>query len=425
PSPSSQLQSSVKPAKPTAGIWFGPEFSTANEVSDCVFRDLPIGIQGGTDKTKGQAEVAVERCVFERCGYGLILENWNSLDWWFWECQFTDCDTAVSNRPGCGEFRVYRTRFVGSKKTDVEVGNLGTFALVENQSKGSRLFLSVSWGMTAGGNFILQGNRVEGATYQGKIATNEVTGMAIYMGNPGPVLMLDNQFVRSNGLTGPDIYFQSANKGNPIGSALLLGNTTTGNSLYEAEKNYEVRVVGDGDVSDGMGVKRSYGLEAAGHRNDPSPAKAAKGIVVEMEAGSDGDQIQAAIDKASDGAVVHLPAGIYRLEKPLVVSAGKKIRIVGDGLLNATTLIPSSDFGMKGLIQVEPGANLELRDLALQSPIQGGGSLGMIVRVLDQDGVLIKGNQVQTTGFGPGVVMEGLDYGRVVLRNHGHNGVTV
>ena len=35
------------------------------------------------------------------------------------------------------------------------------------------------------------------------------------------------------------------------------------------------------------------------------------------------------------------------------------------------------------------------------------------------------GNQVQTTGFGPGLVVEGLDYGRVVLRNHGHNGVTV
>ncbi|NDA26989.1 MAG: hypothetical protein EBZ05_09220, partial [Verrucomicrobia bacterium] len=28
-------------AKPTAGIWFGPGFSTANEVSDCAFRDLP------------------------------------------------------------------------------------------------------------------------------------------------------------------------------------------------------------------------------------------------------------------------------------------------------------------------------------------------------------------------------------------------
>jgi hypothetical protein len=49
----------------------------------------------------------------------------------------------------------------------------------------------------------------------------------------------------------------------------------------------------------------------------------------------------------------------------------------------------------------------------------------MIVKTGDTDEVKVLGNQVQTTGFGPGMVVEGLDYGRVVLRNHGHNGVTV
>ena len=259
PSTISQLPSAAKGAKPTAGIWFGPGFSTANEVSDCAFRDLPIAIQGGTGKTQGQAEVAVERCLFERCGTGLLLANWNSLDWWLWECRFMECGTAVSNTPGCGEFRLYRCVLAGSKEADVQVGNLGTFALVENVSRGSRMFLSVSWGQTAGGNFTLQGNRIEGAGFDGKIAGQPTPGLGIYMGNPGPILMLENRFIRKEGQDGPDIYFQSANAQEPKGAALLMGNTTTGTSLYEAEKNYEVRVIEDGEsIVTGKQIGRAH-----------------------------------------------------------------------------------------------------------------------------------------------------------------------
>ena len=144
---------------------------------------------------------------------------------------------------------------MGSKKADIQVGNLGTFALVENVSRGSRMFLSVGWGHTAGGNFTLQGNRIEGAGFDGKIAGKETPGLGVYLGNPGPVLLLDNQFVRKEGAAGPDLYFQSANRIVPRGTALLMGNTTTGSSLYEAEKNYEVRVIEDGDVSAGIRMK--------------------------------------------------------------------------------------------------------------------------------------------------------------------------
>ena len=192
------------------------------EVSDCAFRDLPIGIQGGTDQTKGQAEVAVERCLFERCGTGLLLANRNALDWWLWDCRFMECGTAVSNSPGCGEFRLYRCVLAGSKEADVKVGNLGTFAFVENVSRGSRIFFSAGWGQTAGGNFTFQGNRIEGATFDGKIAGQATSGLGIYMGNPGPVLMLDNQFISTESAEGPDIYFQSANSQDPKGAALLM-----------------------------------------------------------------------------------------------------------------------------------------------------------------------------------------------------------
>ena len=121
------------------------------------------------------------------------------------------------------------------------MGNLGTFAFVENVSRGSRIFFSAGWGQTAGGNFTFQGNRIEGATFDGKIAGQATSGLGIYMGNPGPVLMLDNQFTHTGSVEGPDIYFQSANSQDPKGAALLIGNTTTSTKLYENEKGYEVR----------------------------------------------------------------------------------------------------------------------------------------------------------------------------------------
>jgi hypothetical protein len=399
--------------KPTVGIWFGPGFSTANEVSDCAFRDLPIGIQGGTDQTKGQAEVAVERCLFERCGTGLLLANWNSLDWWLWDCRFMECGTAVSNSPGCGEFRLYRCVLAGSKEADVKVGNLGTFAFVENVSRGSRIFFSAGWGQTAGGNFTFQGNRIEGATFDGKIAGQATSGLGIYMGNPGPVLMLDNQFTHTESVEGPDIYFQSANSQDPKGAALLIGNTTTSTKLYENEKGYEVRVV---DVVGGGRREAGGGSQIGGVR---------KLSVIEVALGSGNAEIQKAIDGAKEGQVVHLPSGNYRLSEPIVIKTGKKVTLQGDGLLNATVLVPEGDFGERGLLEVQPGGNLEVRDLALQAPVQGGGAVGMIVKTADTEGVKVLGNQVQTTGYGPGLVVEGLDYSRVILRNHGHNGVTV
>jgi hypothetical protein len=447
-------------AKPTAGIWFGPGFSTANEVSDCAFRDLPIGIQGGTGKTQGQAEVAVERCRFERCDFGLLLANWNSLDWWLWDCVFQDCGLGVSNNPGCGNFNVYRSRFTRSTRSDLKVGHLGGFAFVENESEESNRFLYVQRGHTAGANITLQGNGISGAKYEEKMTSGVMAqGLSIRLGNPGPVLMLDNAFRRAVGATGPDVYFNSANEIVPRGSALLMGNTTTGSSLYEVEQNYEVSVIEDGSSKMGLApadlpppiqatrsAKENASASAGGlfvnmnvngkSRSGPPSREAMEGFkgdaektanttVVEMETGAGGDQIQTAIDEAKEGVVIHLPAGTYKLKQPLTVKTGKKVKLQGDGLLNATTLMPDGEFGERGLVEVQPGGRLEANDLALQAPLKGGGVVGMIVKTDDTDEVKVAGNQVQTTGFGPGMVVEGLDYGRVVLRNHGHNGVTV
>ncbi|NBQ56490.1 MAG: hypothetical protein EBU36_07645, partial [Verrucomicrobia bacterium] len=147
--------------------------------------------------------------------------------------------------------------------------------------------------------------------------------------------------------------------------------------------------------------------------------------VIEVAAGSGGEDIQKAVDGAKEGQVIHLPSGNYNLNRPVVIRVGQHVKILGDGILNSTTLVPQGDFGVRGLIEVEAGGQVELRDLALQASTAGGGAVGLLVKVVDTNAVVVCGDQVQTMGFGPGLVVEGLDDGRVVLRNHGHNGVTV
>jgi len=358
--------------------------------------------------------VAVERCRFERCDFGLLLGNWNSLDWWLWDCRFTECGTGVSNDPGCGNYNVYRSVFKNSQKRDCKIGNLGGFAFVANNSEGSHPFL-ISDRFSAGANLTIQGNQITRV----KNSDSQRDPGSISVGHPGPNLVLGNTFTRKTDLPGPDLWFGAGNNTDPSGFALLIGNQTTGTNLVQTTGKYRVLNLEEVNrISDQTKVGAKFIFDK------PYPISP-KIPVVEILANSSGDQIQAAMDGAKNGTVIHLPAGTYLLGQPLTVKTGKMIKLQGDGLLNATTLVPDGDFGERGLIEVQPGGRLEARDLALQAPIQGGGVVGMIVKMEDTDEVKVMGNQVQTKGFGPGMVVEGLDYGGVVLRNHGHNGVTV
>ena len=210
-------------------------------MSDCAFRDPPIALQAGDGTTQGQAEVAVRRCVFERCGIGISIQNWNSLDWYIWDSQFLECDQGVSNNPGCGAFNVYRSRFRGSKKADVRMGHLGQFSLVENLSENSACFLAYEYGPAAGANLTMQGNRIE-----------HPRGPC-WMGNSGPALLLDNVFLMKEGDDQPAIAFGANNVQRMMGNAVLIGNRTTGSRLYKAPARYEVREIGISDMGFGIG----------------------------------------------------------------------------------------------------------------------------------------------------------------------------
>ena len=388
----------------SAGILRGPEFSTGNEVADCAFRNLAIGIQAGSDKTAGQAETCVRRCVFEKCGTGISVQNWNSLDWWIWDCVFNDCEMGVSNNPGCGAFNVYRSRFNSSMKADVRMGNLDQFALVGNSSKNSGCFLAFEYGPAAGANITLQGNRIERPK------------ASDWIGNSGPALILDNQYLLEEGSTNPAVAFAANNQQAVPGNAVLIGNTTSAKEPVRIDrKGYAVRVVPTEEEFSWNGP------------SDETQEKTERsmGAVIEVKTGAGAGEIQAALDQATDGSVVHLSPGKYAIDRPLKITGGKRVTFRGDGILNATTVVRGSDFEGDALVICEGAQGVVIQDMAIGGSTDAGGSAGLLIQTKDQPGIAVKGDQVQSYGYGPGLVVQGLDEARVVLENHGHNGVTV
>ena len=389
----------------SAGILRGPEFSTGNEVADCAFRGLGIGIQAGSDKTAGQAETCVRRCRFEKCGTGISVQNWNSLDWWIWDCVFNDCEMGVSNNPGCGAFNVYRSRFNGSTRADVRMGNLDQFALVGNSSKNSGCFLAFEYGPSAGANITLQGNRIESPK------------ASDWIGNSGPALLMDNQYLPAEGSTNPAVAFAANNQQEVPGNAVLIGNTTTAKEPVKIDrKGYAVRVVP---------TEEEFLWEAPTDGGTGDDKKEGEGAVIEVRAGAGAEEIQAALNQAVSGGVVHLPAGRYSVDRPLRITGGKAFTFCGDGILNATTITRGGDFEGDALIICDGGNEVVIRDMAIGGSADPGGPAGLLIKAKDQPGIAVKGDQVQSYGFGPGLVVQGLDEARVLLENHGHNGVTV
>jgi hypothetical protein len=178
------------------------------------------------------------------------------------------------------------------------------FNIVHNTSIGSKRFIG---GFAARG--YVQGNKI--------YDTTDPIAM------PGVECMIDNVIRSRNGNTGPCVKGGSKN-------CLLVGNTFTvpdavtpgtGRMLQFAEKKVDAA---------SLPVPTTLRLPG------PLPNKRRKIFEVQVGSGDDTKEIQRQIDTAaSEGeqgnAVVHLPKGKFSLRDTVVVPAGKRIQIVGDG----------------------------------------------------------------------------------------------
>jgi hypothetical protein len=353
--------------KATTGLLYGPAFSTYNETSDLIFKDLKSGLIFGEPGTNGQAENEVLRCHFLHCGTGIQTVNWNSMDIWVWYCRFEDCDRGVYNV--MGNWHVWQSLFLRSRTADVGIMNLMAFSVVNNTSSGSKRFFDFSSGHTWGSPTSLTGNHVLDPTGD----------WAAVLDNAGPYLVVDNVFKLSGKARGVRMTWADQT---------LVGNSYTKEGAVEVRGRYRriaERVMKPSEVKDLL------------PELPPAPPRRER-KVFEVRAGADGSAIQAAIDDAAKLAgqrpVVHLPMGKYAIKKTLTIPKGCDVQLIGDGAGETASRLDWNGPDSGVVLRLQGPSRATLRDVYIHAP----NGQAVVVEDADQEGGRLFADQLNTTG---------------------------
>jgi len=370
---------------------YGPAFSTYNETSDLVFRDATNGLVFGGPQTAGQAENAVLRCQFVRCGTGVQTVNWNSMDIWVWYARFEDCGRGVHNV--MGNWHVWESLFLRSRVADLSSVNLMAFSVVNNTSVGSCCFFDFGTGHTWGSPVSLTGNRVLDPTGD----------WAVILDNAGPYLVVDNQFRLTGAARGIRMTW---------GDQTLVGNLYTKTNAVEERGRFRrlgERVVAANEIADGLPT-----LPAT------PPRRARR--VFEVPAGADADVIQQVIDEAAgltgQRPVVHLPMGRYPIARTLRIPADCDLQMVGDSAGETGTRLDWTGPNDGVVLRLGGPSHATLRDFY----IHAGPARALVVEHCDQPGGRILADQLKVNGPASGSTnaaalrLTGLDHTDVLLR---------
>ncbi|HUI07682.1 MAG TPA: glycosyl hydrolase family 28-related protein [Verrucomicrobiae bacterium] len=290
-------------------------FDYYNSWEDCVFTNAAAGGHAFDAGYFGWGCAAVDfvRCVFGNASVGLFVGNWNALNEWLTECYMANCGTAIEVKQGSAS--AYRTTFANNQ-TDFLLDQAAPFiALVGNVSYHSGVFcraVDVGFNQTP---FLLKGNTVI-----------DPTGTApIVMGQPGPVVMLDNVIANTNGAA-----LAFSNGYSLQGDLVAVGNTNVVSSWITVAAGSGLRT----DLVDNVVVPRSSLTLSVPPL--PTPAANLSRTVVDTPAGFTAASLQTEVDGATDGTVIHIPwannsAGYFSITAPVTIPSGKDVRIVGDG----------------------------------------------------------------------------------------------
>lgn len=359
-------------------ITHGNLFSSANEISDAVFRDLEFGIEAGQMNGAPVAETVVRRCHFVRCSKaGVSLQNFNSLDWFVWDSIFEDCGAGVANHYGAGHFHVYRSRFLRSREADLFIGHTEYFSIRHCWSSGSQAFLR-TWTNFSSAQITLQSNNVLAPA-----------GRAIRLGNVGPLMLFDNAIA-----SGTNAAVSSHHADAEVFAA--------GNRFSAASPVAGLTTLAGFDNHTGATIDASGEAPTA-----PLTPPAFAGQVIELAPSDSAAMIQAALQHAAllapEPVLLHLPAGLYNVSQPLRIPAGANLHLVGDG---GKTILKYTGTNFGSVLRVPGPARLTVRDLQLH-----GGYTNQCLEITgcDQPGARIFLDQLDVRhATGTGLLAEGL-----------------
>ena len=356
--------------KAGVGLMRWNNFSTYCELSDLWFKDIPgsgICLGSNTNSHEGQAEHAVERCRFVRCGTGILTADWNTMDIYVWWCLFEDCGQGIYNN--MGGYQAFENVFLRSKICDLGTSNNHVFNIINNTSIDSKCFIG-----TFAARAHVQGNRIY----------NTLDRVAM----PARESVIDNLIRSREGNAGPCISGGG-------GSHLLVGNTfTVADPVAEGRgrtMNLAQKII-DPDL---VAVPTTIRLPGT------PPNKRRKVFEARPGTGDDAKELQQQIDAAAAEAagsnpVVHLPKGKFTLRRTVTLPAGKELQIVGDGGNENGTVITWAGAGAGPGLRLMGPSRATLRDLSLA--FGGSGADALVVENADQPGGRIYCDQVLCAG---------------------------
>lgn len=318
------------------------------EISDNYFTgNFEVGIGGGTSPQTGtnhnDSEICIKRCVFSSCSYaGINISGYNALDYWIWDSKFLSCRIGIYS--AFGNFHAYRCYFESSKIVDVFHENGYYTSLRGCFSKNSSAFSQDKGASTNPFKRIFQKNIIVNPT---KIPiefyhTGKITAIQNYFGRS-----LDTS-VKTSIRTGSwaAANYKALSIGNKFVSKGLVEFTNSPNKLY----NINTNTVSDADI-----ISSETFIETM----DKLPAFVKRNIL-EVPLAANTKKIQSVLDEAAkkkELTIVHFPIGNYYVDEQLSISVGANIKIIGDGFLRSTNILPSDKFPKgKSIIKVNcPG----------------------------------------------------------------------
>ncbi|MGH9676565.1 MAG: hypothetical protein ACRD36_05635, partial [Candidatus Acidiferrum sp.] len=149
-------------------------------------------------------------------------------------------------------------------------------------------------------------------------------------------------------------------------------------------------------------------------------------LVVEVRAGSSGAEIQLAVDDAANkarvlgGAIVHLPAAEYSIDRPLILPENVPVALVGDGY--DSVLRWTGRAGAGPVLRLRGPSRARLRDFLVSGPkmvkrvaISPLVDTAIVVEDADQQGGQIGVWLTRAFGEENGMLVDGLDQTHVHL----------
>jgi hypothetical protein len=288
-------------------------FDGGNIFIDCVFMNSAPGGHGVDAGYYGDgfAGEGFTRCVFTNLGVGIQTWNGNALDGYFNDCYMANCGTAIFINPGSAH--AYHTTFVNNG-IDFWLNPSANFiSLVSNTSYYAGTFFKAT----------NQGLNTTPILLKGNTVIDPTGALAIDVGQPAHTIMLDNTIASTNNAL---VSFSNSLQID----LLAVGNTNTFASWLS--------------ISGGSGLKTNLvdnGVVSRSSLSFPAPALPVPAVnlgrtVVDMPANYTSASLQAAINSAADGTVIHIPWSVTGslqgyLTSTITIPTNTDIRIVGDG----------------------------------------------------------------------------------------------